>query len=239
MSVLITGYVFDRYPVGGNELLIALALADHASDDGTRIFPSVARLAKKTRLSERTVQRILGKMCDSGWLVLVKNEDGGRGNTREYRINSDWIKGDNLSPFNVEKGDTAVSQKGDTAVSPEPSLTINNKSYVKNGSKSVSDGPPFFEIFRLWNEIVVPQGVPSVSRLIERRRLLIKDRWLEDEKHRSLDFWRDLFEYVAESDFLMGRLSKDGKPFCSFGFDWVLKLENFVKIVEGNYDNRR
>ncbi len=37
--------VFDRYPNGGGEMLLALALADHAHDDGTHIFPSIARLA--------------------------------------------------------------------------------------------------------------------------------------------------------------------------------------------------
>jgi len=42
-----TGMVFERYPGGGGELLLALALADNAHDDGTRIFPSVATLSKR------------------------------------------------------------------------------------------------------------------------------------------------------------------------------------------------
>jgi len=45
--------VFDRYPNGGGEMLLALALADHASDDGTRIFPKIASLAEKTRQSSK------------------------------------------------------------------------------------------------------------------------------------------------------------------------------------------
>ena len=36
MSVKVMTAVFERYPVGGGEMLLALALADHASDDGTR-----------------------------------------------------------------------------------------------------------------------------------------------------------------------------------------------------------
>lgn len=36
MSVKVMTAVFDRYPVGGGEMLIALALADHASDAGKR-----------------------------------------------------------------------------------------------------------------------------------------------------------------------------------------------------------
>jgi len=70
--------VFDRYPNGGGEMLLALALADHAHDDGTHIFPSIARLAEKTRQSERSVQYQLRRMEQSGWLVLVNAGIGGR-----------------------------------------------------------------------------------------------------------------------------------------------------------------
>ena len=34
MSVKVMTAVFERYPNGGGEMLLALALADHASDDG-------------------------------------------------------------------------------------------------------------------------------------------------------------------------------------------------------------
>lgn len=119
--------VFEHYPNGGGEMLLALALADHAHDDGRHIFPSVKTLAKKTRQSERTVQRLLRKMTKIGWLIPVKNTFGGRGKAAEYRILSDWVNGDNLSSFK-EKGDKSCKKrvtnevvKGDIAVSPQPS----------------------------------------------------------------------------------------------------------------------
>lgn len=136
MSVWVMGEVFRRYPHGGNEMLLALALADHAHDDGTRIYPSVEALARKTRVSERTVQRLLIKMVEDGWLQLVRDTSGGRGHTRVYRISAEWLKGDTVSPFEGEaKGDkvspfpnthttetvTPEVVKGDIAVSPEPS----------------------------------------------------------------------------------------------------------------------
>ena len=49
MSARMTGMVFDRYPGGGGEFALALALADNAHDDGTSIYPSVETLAKKSR----------------------------------------------------------------------------------------------------------------------------------------------------------------------------------------------
>ena len=66
MSVRLISEVFARYPNGGGEMLLALALADHASDDGTRVYPSVKALAEKTRQSERTVQYQLRAMEAAG-----------------------------------------------------------------------------------------------------------------------------------------------------------------------------
>lgn len=41
MSIKIMTLVFDRYLEGGGEMLLALSLIDHASEDGKHIFPSV------------------------------------------------------------------------------------------------------------------------------------------------------------------------------------------------------
>lgn len=80
-------------------MLLALALADHASDDGTRVFPSIKALSGKTRQSERTVQYQLRRMEQIGWLILVGAGNGGRSMSREYRISLDWIKGAEIAPF--------------------------------------------------------------------------------------------------------------------------------------------
>ena len=102
MSIKIMSAVFERYPNGGGEMLLALALADHASDDGTRVYPSVANLAEKTRQSERSVQYQLRRMEESGWLILVGAGNGGRSMSREYRISPEWIKGAEIAP--IQKG---------------------------------------------------------------------------------------------------------------------------------------
>ena len=80
-------------------MLLALALADNAHEDGTHIFPSVETMAKKSRQSVRAVQMHLRKMQAIGWLEVVKNGRGGRGHAVEYRINAAWLKGADLAPF--------------------------------------------------------------------------------------------------------------------------------------------
>ncbi|TCK44008.1 hypothetical protein B0G84_2356 [Paraburkholderia sp. BL8N3] len=106
--------VFDRYPEGGGEMLVALKLADHADDDGTHIYPSIKYIAEKTRQSARAVQYQIRRMEQSGFLQLVANAGGGRGRAREYRINPHWINGAELAPISagVKGAKTASNEKG-------------------------------------------------------------------------------------------------------------------------------
>lgn len=84
-------FVWQYFPEGGSRLLLLLALADFADDNGERIFPSVATLAAKVRLSERAVQYLLRKLEQLRWLEVVV-EGGGRRRTRLYRIPVERLK---------------------------------------------------------------------------------------------------------------------------------------------------
>lgn len=106
--------VFDRYPAGGGEMLLALALADHAHDDGTHIYPYVASLAAKTRQSQRAVQYALRKLQATGWLIADGPGDGGRGRARAYRISPEWLAGGAAVP-------PAGAAGPETSTEPPPS----------------------------------------------------------------------------------------------------------------------
>lgn len=138
------GMVFDRFPLGGGIRILALALADHAHDDGSRVFPSVSLLASKTLQSERTVQYQLRQLVDIGWLQVVRESAGGRGRTSEYRISPEWINGAKIAPFPAREtvqpeAETVqlTTRNGATAVAPEPSIEPSITSLRPN---SRSDG---------------------------------------------------------------------------------------------------
>ncbi|MEF0627926.1 hypothetical protein, partial [Pseudomonas aeruginosa] len=88
-------------------------------------------------------------------------------------------------------------------------------------------------IVDLFNE-VLPE-LPTVVLINKDRKSKVQARWNDSEVHQDLGFWRDYFETVRASDFLMGRVTgRDGKVFrCCF--DWLIAPSNFVKVVEGNY----
>lgn len=84
MSIHVMSWIFQHSEekVPGRRLIL-LALADHAHDDGRCAWPSVATLARKTRMSERGVRYALRSLEESGRIV----RDGwSRHKTASYRL---------------------------------------------------------------------------------------------------------------------------------------------------------
>lgn len=78
------GEVFARSQHGGIELLMLLAIAEHANDDGSNAYPSVPSLAAKCRTSVRYANRVLAGLRASGELQVQAN--GGPHGTNLYRV---------------------------------------------------------------------------------------------------------------------------------------------------------
>ena len=68
MSIRVMTWVWDSSPVGGNDRLVLLAIADNAADDGSNAWPSLHTLARKTLLDVRSVRRIVRRLEEGGHL---------------------------------------------------------------------------------------------------------------------------------------------------------------------------
>lgn len=75
------------------------------------------------------------------------------------------------------------------------------------------------------------------------RASALKSRWVWVLKNRKLaerteecglNYFERMFDYIAQSDFLTGRTGT-----FSASLDWICKNENFLKIIEGKYENRK
>lgn len=76
MSIKVMSWVWDHSDASGSELLLLLAIADQANDDGRDAWPSIKTLAQRTRLDERTVRRVLKRLARSGHIIV--RPGGGR-----------------------------------------------------------------------------------------------------------------------------------------------------------------
>lgn len=83
--------IWDSGAYAEGTLLVLLALADWANDEGLSIFPSIEAIGEKARLSTRQVQRALGTLRDDGVLEPIKNSAGGRGRRVEYRLHAERV----------------------------------------------------------------------------------------------------------------------------------------------------
>src|ERR1035437_1626451 len=119
--------VWRKAQYAGGELLVLLALADWADDNGL-CWPKIPAIARKSRLSERQVYRIIAEFNAAG--ILTMRSDRGRNHGNSYLINPEKLsespsneklrlaslKPDILSPFPDGENLTLASLKPDTGV---------------------------------------------------------------------------------------------------------------------------
>src|SRR5574337_931876 len=83
MSIKIASRVWEHSPQSGAPLLILLALADFANDEGL-CWPLVSTLAKKSRLGDRATQKWLSQLQDSG--EIYRSQARGRGSSSKFLL---------------------------------------------------------------------------------------------------------------------------------------------------------
>lgn len=146
MAVRVLSMVWDGYPGGGTELLALLALADWSDDNG-RCWPSMASIARKTRLSEKQARRVVHSVIKSGYLTVTANPQGGA-TSRRYQIN---LKRLATPPTHGSRTviDTSITVKG------------------KHTGKTISRKPPITEDFTVSERVMTWAKGKGFDRLEE------------------------------------------------------------------------
>jgi hypothetical protein len=83
LSIRLINAVFSHPPTKGGELFLLVNLARYAAEDGSRVYPSVARLAKETAQHPRAIARQLASLKAKGLIEVVKRS---LGRVTEYRV---------------------------------------------------------------------------------------------------------------------------------------------------------
>ena len=134
----------------------------------------------------------------------------------------------------------AAPKEGNNSRSEEPSLSADadDCNATGKGEESAPLNPstencPHKEIIELWHELM-PE-LTTVKTWNEKRAKMLKARWngkdMDGNKFNNLKFWRKYFEYIRESDWLMGKTGSG----WSATLEWVITESNFNKIIEGTY----
>lgn len=84
MSIKVMTWVWDNSPYKDDALLIHLALADWANDDGI-CWPNQQSIAQKARCSVEHVRRVTRRMESDGYVVIVSPSKG-PGSSHRYQL---------------------------------------------------------------------------------------------------------------------------------------------------------
>ena len=114
--------------------------------------------------------------------------------------------------------------------SPPLSSTSTSTSTSKPTTTSVEVASlcPQKKIIEIYHEIL-PE-LAQVRNWPDHLQKILRVRWKEDPERQSLAWWRNFFQYVKESPFLMGK-----KTSFQADLEWLVRPQNFAKIANGRY----
>ena len=113
MSIRLMSVVWEIEFPTQSQKLIALKLADYASDMGTSIFPAVNTIARHTGCDERTVQRVMKAFRNCGIIHLVKEGGTGPKATNEWLLNVAVLSGLANGEIKLVGGATELEIEGE------------------------------------------------------------------------------------------------------------------------------
>lgn len=119
--------------------------------------------------------------------------------------------------------DERGAESGVRAVGDDSSAGVDKPQYVT--TKDVR------QVLKSFNDAVAGTAIPAAAGMPTRRRRLIEGR-LAEHGRRAVG---EVIGRAASTPFLNG---SGGGRFCAT-IDWLFDQDNFVKVLEGNYDERR
>jgi hypothetical protein len=235
VSVRWISYVWDQSPFKGERLLLHLALADFANDEG-ECWPSQPTLARKARCSVTWVRLGLRDLQRDGLLEVVSNGSG-RGHRTQYRLLRKGVTTNGVS----ENGETPAQERVHSAHSltyiknrQEPSLDLDSgfnefwKAYPRRVARAAA--------LQCWRRIMKAADAPSldvVMAAVDRyaksatdpqfiahpATWLRQQRWMDDSVQETVavrDRWKTEKDNSESQICVMVRLGNDDEAILEF-----------------------
>lgn len=225
MSIKLMTAAWEREDLAATHKLVLLALADWANDEGL-CWPSINRLAIKTSMASRSVQRLIRQLEEMGF--VRREETVGKGNRYWIVIPAtDCHPRHSVTPPLTECHPTPDTVSPNTSMIPQLNTSLNCASSDAPTQPALIEDELVVtvqDVVDAWNDTADKIGKPKVQRISDGRKQVIRARI----KQNTIDDFVVVFRNIEQSDFL--------RNWNAMGFDWVMKAGNFQKILEGNYN---
>lgn len=215
---------FQRLPVASRALAPMLWLLASESKDGT-FDGSVEELAFRLRTSEKEIAAGLNPLIDKQFFVVAS---------------SVLADGEQVAPESCSETETETETEA-LQRQKEPTVLVGSAAATPYRVPSC----PHEEIAKAYAETL--PTLPQLAVLSDVRKSHVTARWKEvcaDQKftrEQGVEWFRDFFVLVSKSAFLTGngKPNRDTGRVWSADFDWLFLPTNFVKVVEGRYQERK
>lgn len=185
--------------------------------------------------SDRQIRKILDDLISKGIIIKGNYNELKYDRTLWYAFTDYGIS----ILHNCQMKVPDLSNRSDKNVEPIPDINTDINTDVNTDREStrkdteieLSGKPEKVELNNVVEEFnQVVSRLPKVTALTTKRRNTIQQRIKEHGREAvSVCFFK-----AGKSDFLCGINDRGWMA----SFDWIMKPENFVKIIEGNYDNK-
>lgn len=225
---VVSGWMINKLNLSNTELMvfaIIYGFCQHDEFNGS-YHGSLQYLADFTGTTKQTIIKVLKSLVEKDY---IEKSESYQNNVKfcAYKINTTVVNNLTGSKKSLMGSKESLTGGGKKSLIGGSKESLPNNECSDNKSFDNKDIFNVQEVVDLFNSICV--SLNKVKNLTDTRKKKIKSAY----KLLNGDY-EGLFKRVEESDFLSGRSGKWDK--C--GFDWIMKQENMVKILEGNYDNK-
>ena len=185
---------------------------------------SAAQLTKEKKAGRDQVWKILNVLVEEGYAVREKKQNG----KMDY-----WIfdKPNTGNPC-LESPNTENPNTENPSLGKSDTIKYRDNNKVKNNINIGDKSPTITEVIDLYHKML--PGLPEVAKVTKTRKGLFRQRIREDLK--TIVEWENYFDWVSQSEFLMGRSEPtNGRPPFRADFEWLIRPTNFTKITESKY----
>ena len=210
----------------GTELRVLIALYSFRDKKADTVWPGLGELSARSGIKDKSqVSKLTSRLAEKGF--LSKKKSGFKGNNRYTLIVPNLDKTTNLD-------ESAITNLVETTNTNLVETTKLNKHTKEHTNEHTKARVPFSQLLTLWRTHFPHR--PQIEDLNESRKSLIRARWnwvvKKHGEEKALPYFEDLFKaIVSDAPWL-------ASEFNGFTLPWLMRQENFLKTVEGNYWRR-
>ena len=155
--------------------------------------------------------------------IETRNKEQGTKNKEEIEEKKD-------KPFSSSIETSSIDPQRLSRAREEENSEEEKKAFMEKRETAAEAAEFFAKVKVSWNLAVSKAKIPMIAKMTDIRRRAVAARAAQHGEAAVLD----VIQKAAASSFLNGG---NGRGFLA-SFDWVMRPTNFLKVMEGNYDNR-